>query len=152
MTALFAAAIHGRLDLMEALIEKDADVNARAINRTTPLIAAVVRGHTAAVERLIAAGADVNAATQNGVTALIAAANGCPAAGPLLLRAGADPNSAEENHFTALVFATAAGNADLVKTLLDAGAQPTPEARQISAESENQEIARLLTSGTAGSA
>jgi ankyrin repeat protein len=59
-TALIYAANHG-YEMVEALLTKGADVNAKANNGSTALMAAAQTGHIEIVEALLARGADVNA-------------------------------------------------------------------------------------------
>ncbi len=58
------------LDVINLLIEKGLDVNARDKDGCTPLITAAYVGHVAVVKLLVEKGADINAKTKEGKTAL----------------------------------------------------------------------------------
>lgn len=94
--ALILAATHNRIEAMEALRARGADVNGKAFD-TTALIRAAWKGHLPAVQSLIDAGADLAVRGRlgghaQGVTALhIAAENNYEAMVDVLLEAGADP-------------------------------------------------------------
>jgi ankyrin repeat protein len=92
--------------IVQALVERGADVNARCIGGTTPLLAACDCGSPERVAYLISKGADVNAKEQGGATPLHAAAGSvdqAPVRGDLiaiirtLVAHGADVN-AVDNH------------------------------------------------------
>jgi len=78
VTILHSTAAYGHKDVVELLLAKGADVNAKDINRGTPLHSAAggaistieTQGHTDAVELLLAKGADGNAKNANGWTPL----------------------------------------------------------------------------------
>jgi hypothetical protein len=74
-TPLHIAVLAGQMAAAELLLERGADVNARAADkhRGTPLHWAAFTGRTGFVVRLIRKGADVNAADRNGYTPLDAA-------------------------------------------------------------------------------
>ncbi len=55
------AALAGDVELVELLIDNDADVNDRDVHGYTPLLLAIQEGHTDIAKVLIANGADVNA-------------------------------------------------------------------------------------------
>ena len=73
-TALIAASQEGHIDVVQALLDKGADVNVKANNGTTALIAAAQEGHIEVVRALLDKGADVYAKNNGGVPALIIAA------------------------------------------------------------------------------
>ena len=60
------AAWQGHKEIVELLIGKGADVNAKDYARWTPLHGAALSGHKEIAELLIANGADVNAKTVSG--------------------------------------------------------------------------------------
>ena len=64
----------GYTEIVEMLLTKGADVNARDEGGWTALKRAAGQGHTEIVEMLLAKGADVNAKDEDGGTALIEAA------------------------------------------------------------------------------
>ncbi len=94
-TPLHLAAFFGRTEASRLLIEKGADVDARATNRRLPSVTPL---HSAA------------AARQTAIATL-------------LLESGADPNATQNGGWTALHSAAANGNAELVGILLERGAE-----------------------------
>ena len=116
------------------LIQLGADVNKATVGwGRTPLIIAVHRGHLQLTKVLLAVGACVNhARTDTGVTPLISAltAGERPGKSPALttdivtalLAAKADVHAAAFDGTTALTVACRNGNAEVVKLLLEAGA------------------------------
>lgn len=62
------------IEIVQALLAKDADVNAKAKDGQTALMLAVYNGHIKIVQALLAKGADVNIQNNNGETALMFAA------------------------------------------------------------------------------
>ena len=69
-TAMTAAAIMGRRDIVELLIAYKADVNIQDFDGGTPLIWATIGQHAELVQFLLANGADPNIRENNGQTAL----------------------------------------------------------------------------------
>lgn len=67
---LHYAAMRGDIDLLDALIDAGAQVNARGELGATPLHMAAAHGSLSAVELLLANGANVNAQTDKGTTPL----------------------------------------------------------------------------------
>ena len=65
------ASQQGHLDVVQALLAKGADVNAKDNDGATALMLASQNGHLDVVQALLAKGADVNAKANDGVTALI---------------------------------------------------------------------------------
>jgi len=116
------------------LIEAGADVLASNRRGVTPIYLAARNGDAEIVEMLLAHGADANTTLPEGETVLMTAAkSGNAAAVAALLTGGgedlyglenkADPNVAEGWHGqTALMWAAAAGHADIMKLLIEAGA------------------------------
>ena len=101
---LIGASLHGRLNVIESLIQAGADVDKATNNGFTALIAASGKVHAAIVEALIQAGADVDKATNNGDTALIVASEkGHGATVEVLIKAGADIDKAADDGVTALM-------------------------------------------------
>ena len=67
------AAWRGHKDVMELLLDRGSDVNAKTDRGHTPLHLAVHQNHKELAELLIARGADVNARTRHGRTPLSSA-------------------------------------------------------------------------------
>jgi ankyrin repeat protein len=135
-TALFLAAMsNGSAEIVKLLLAKGA--NARAVDslKMTALTAATLGDDAGTIRQLIDAGVDVNASDTHGTTPLMnAAMSGNLEAVKLLLAKGANVNTVSGppyepvkngtialGQFTALSLA-ATGPADVVKALIDAGA------------------------------
>src|SRR3954453_11504989 len=92
---------------------------------STPLMYAVLYGEADDVRLLLEAGAEPNARNEVGATALMWAADDLDKT-RLLLRAGADPNARSDDGRTPLLVATTwPQSTDVVKLLLDRGANPS---------------------------
>jgi ankyrin repeat protein len=119
----------GEFDVVLALIEHGADVNAWDVERDmTPLLVAVYENELAAVEALLKAGAEPNVCSSEGDTPLRACVErGNVGMATLLLAAGATRTI---NDWGGLTGYTALGHAarrldlPMIKLLLDAGADP----------------------------
>ena len=124
MSALHWAAHLDNLETAQRLLEEGAGVEAANRYGVTPLSLACTNGNAAMVALLLEAGADPNTALRGGETVLMTAARtGKLEAVKALLARGADPNRRENyRNQTALMWAASAGHADVVTTLLDAGA------------------------------
>jgi ankyrin repeat protein len=124
MTALHWATYHDDGEIVELLVRAGANVN--AVNRygVTPLSLACTNGTTSIVELLLEAGADPNAALPGGETPLMTAARtGRPGPVQALLARGAVVESTDERRGqSAIMWAAAEGHADVVRALIDAGA------------------------------
>jgi ankyrin repeat protein len=115
----------GRLDVVEALLQGGADVNARMKNGGTALHMAVGRSSRELVELLIERGADVNASTENGRTPLMNAERFEIA--QLLVARGAKWDSGEtgiDPDGSRLRNAARAGDDKLIAMLVAKGADP----------------------------
>lgn len=102
---LISEAGRGDTAVVEALLKKGADVNAKS-NGNTALIFASMCGHAQVVKLLLERGADVNALDKSGKTALMLASyNGRFEVLQALLNNGADVNIRDEDDWTALILA-----------------------------------------------
>ena len=146
-TPLMAASRTGNSGVVEQLLAKGAEVNARAARRQTALMWAVAQKHPDVVKVLLAHGADVHARSETwsqmmavpphgkpeynrmiphgGDTALLFAARaGDLQSAKLLVAAGANVNDRDAWGISATVLAAHSGFGELVKFLLDKGADP----------------------------
>lgn len=113
-TALMTCARSGLLDVVEQLLARKADPNARVADAhgQTAVMWAASEGHPAVVSALLRAGADANARTGTGLTPLFfAARRGDLASAQALIAAGADVNAAAPDGSTPLLVAAAGINA-----------------------------------------
>jgi ankyrin repeat protein len=141
-TALHYAVYNDDLALVERLIAAGADVNAVNDYGSTPLSEAAVVGNAQVIERLVAAGAEVDALGKDGQTALMILARGNNVeAARVLLENGAEVDKQEAwREQTALIWAAAQKQPEMIKLLLEHGAdpnarsKPTDWQRQVSGE------------------
>lgn len=123
MTPLMKAAWDGDLPIVQYLIAKGADVNARATDtKETALMNAVTRGHGEIIKALLAAKADVslrNSFDFNAFTSAVAAGNQEIAG--WLLDAGAKVDDGA-SALTPLAFAVSSGNTEMMRFLVAHGA------------------------------
>jgi ankyrin repeat protein len=121
---LFEAAKLGRTDLIPALVQAGADVNAYEGRGFTPLILAAYNGQAAAVDALIALGADpCKPDSGQGNTAQMGVAfKGDDRLAARLLTEKCDVNARNKAGQTALMMASLFGRTAQVDMLLKAGA------------------------------
>ena len=115
-----------RREVLYAIIDHGADVNATNVNNWTALMIACQKSNVDTINVLLKAGADPNIADVNGETCLYCAVRG--ACNKEVLQAiidyGADVNATNMNNWTALMIACQKSNADVINVLLKAGADP----------------------------
>jgi ankyrin repeat protein len=125
-TALMTAARTGKTEAVKLLLDRGAAVNAKeGVRGQTALMWAVQENHPAVASLLLARGADINAQTAvvipDGTTGAPQGTSGdIGAHGPGIYRSRAVPTPS--GGMTALLFAARDGNKEMVRLLLDAGA------------------------------
>ena len=121
---LHAAAAHGDAIAIKALLAKGQNPDIRDAYRRTPLHVAVYAGQHAAMRALIAGGANPNALERDryDVVTIAAVANDVPTL-RLALELGASAKNVTSRYDgTALIAAAHLGHAEVVRTLIRAGA------------------------------
>ena len=115
------------VDMVRLLLAHGVDMDAADYDGSFPLDFAIY--YTDILQLLLEAGADPNVRFCHGTTALLNAVSSTdvvPGASLLLLQHGADPNLADaETDFTPLMAAASAARVDLVRQLLEHGADVT---------------------------
>ncbi|XP_074613505.1 ankyrin repeat domain-containing protein 17-like [Acropora palmata] len=151
-TPLMEASSGGYIDIVKLLLDHTADVNSQSQAGNTALIYACCGGYEDVVAVLLSHGADIEAHNENGHTPLMEAASGGHVnVAKMLLERGACINS-HSNEFkeSALTLACYKGHLEMVKFLLDAGADQehkTDEMHTALMEASmdgHVEVARLL--------
>jgi ankyrin repeat protein len=131
-TALLWAAHWDNREAIDLLLRAGAKVNAADDHGVTPLARACENGSESAVTRLLEAGANPNTAQTNGLTPLmIAARTGDVRILNALLARGANVNAeTARTHDTALMWAIAEKHREVVRALVDKGADVHPRPQQ----------------------
>jgi ankyrin repeat protein len=132
-TALHFAAIYGREDAVETLLNLGADPSLLDNTRSTALHFAAESGARSTCGILLSAGSEVDAQDDDGMTALHRAASMSQATSigdihgtcKLLLKHGARIGARDDREYTALHAASEHNNAQVVRELLVAGADPS---------------------------
>lgn len=126
---LYYTALIGSVELIDAMLQRGANINAEGGVSGTALIAAVVKGNISIVQTLLERGANVNVQMGYYNTALKAAAvRGDVKIAELLISYGADVNACGGRYYTALHAAVRSGihrrTEGMVELLLANGAKP----------------------------
>lgn len=133
LTPLMVAVRSGRLDAVRFLLENGADVNAQAGPEQRPVLYEAVRnGDPALVELLLDAGADIGYRSESGYGVTVDAMFGRDVLTDeqliplfqLLIARGARLDDESDYFESALSVASHLGRFDLIRLLLDAGADP----------------------------
>jgi ankyrin repeat protein len=148
-TALSDAVLAGRVEAAERLIGAGADVDHTDVTGETLLMAAVMNRDLPMARLVIAHGADVNARTRLGTPLILAAATRSAAMANLLLEAGAAVDGTTEDGETPLARAASdpQGSLELIRVLLDAGADPYreyPPGRSLIREARESRLTGVL--------
>ena len=118
ITPLHKAAEKGHMDVVQALIDRGADVNKPCKVGNTPLHEAALQGHKAVVKLLLERGAEVNKQGMYGWTPLhCAAANNHKEMVKILLEGGAMPEITDEAGRTPLNVAHQYGRTEVTTIL-----------------------------------
>merc|ERR1712203_659893 len=100
----------GKEDVVDALLEANADQNVCGEDGTTPLMMASIHGNSPIVQKLLQCNADINKGDQHDATALwYACNNGKEDVVDALLDANADPNICSVNGMIPLMMASEIG-------------------------------------------
>ncbi|MBW5397182.1 ankyrin repeat domain-containing protein [Brachyspira pilosicoli] len=123
-SALIYASENGNLNIMQYLIDNGIDVNGKADdNGDTPLLWAVTgQNPYEASKLLIENGADVNATNNSGVAPATILAASIPKVVKLLKDNGADLDTKFLDYYPPIAIAAGAGNLEIVKALVENGA------------------------------
>ncbi|MBP6963953.1 MAG: ankyrin repeat domain-containing protein [Armatimonadetes bacterium] len=125
-TALHAAVVANRPDMVDFLVRNGADPNFADGAGHTPLHLAAESVYTQMTKTLLAGGAKVGMRSKTGETALHrAAAYGRTKTVEALIAGGADPNAAADDGYTPYDSAAMARAAETIKTLKSLGARPS---------------------------
>lgn len=152
-TALIYAAGVGHADVAKLLLDKGANIEAKAKDKWggTALIYAAMYGNADVVKLLLDKGANIEAKDNNGETALFwAAESGYADTVKLLLDRCANIEAKEDDGSTALMEVAGDGKTDIVKLLLDKGANIEAKANNsktalmLAVENEHEDVALLL--------
>ena len=148
---LYYAALCGFSVMIERLVNRRHDVNARGGQCVTALHASAKRGHLRATQTLLEKGARVNARDDEDSTPLHKASqHGDPEVVRSLLQGGANPNVENENNETPLYLASRKGRLEAVRLLLEHGADPNHQdewgwsALRTAAANGQEDVAELL--------
>lgn len=121
--ALINAANKGDSEVVEALLDSGADINARDEQNQTALHQAASRGHNPVVKLLLERGADVNAKNLFGQTSLLAPAyRGSLDTLRALLNAGADIEARSELSGQTPLLSVSSLRTEVIEALLEEGA------------------------------
>ncbi len=128
------ASASGELDSVKAMLASGVDVEERNFSGRTALICASIYGHTEVVNSIVQANANLDVADLSGWTALrYAISSGQLEVAHALIQAGANVNMADVGNYmgssysyaggvTPLMVASEKGYVDLVRKLIEAGA------------------------------
>ncbi|MCB9672489.1 MAG: ankyrin repeat domain-containing protein [Alphaproteobacteria bacterium] len=123
--AILHAADTGRIDLVQALLEAGARIDAVDSIGWSPLMAAVAQGATQLVGFLLTHGANANHVGREDTPLTIAVSDSTVQVVTLLLNHGADPRLRRPDGWTPLMLAAFMGDLNRIRLLLEHGADPT---------------------------
>jgi ankyrin repeat protein len=147
-TALHAAVFYGYINIVELLLIYGAKINAANKDGINALIFAISEDNHDIVKFLLEHNANPNIQDKNGYTPLMVFAMNTDYidAIELLIDYGADLNIQTKTGYSALMYATAGGKFEMVKFLLENGANPNLKnvGGKLAIEYANDEEIRLL--------
>jgi len=152
--SLRQAALDGKQDQVNSLLEAGTEVDAADVDGHTALMFAAFNGHSDIVLLLLDQDAELDRRDLMGRTALLYASTGpFPETVTILLDRGAKPNVVDsDEHFTPLMHAAAEGNLAVVKVLIEYGADLTlkdvdgDDAESFALQAGHQQLAEYLHS------
>ena len=148
---VFEAAALGDISRLRSLLQEQPEaICAFSADGFTALHFAAFFAQPTAAEELLNNGADPNAVATNGTKLAVinsAAASGNAAVVQMLLRDGANPDAQQEGGFTALHAAAQHNHVEMVRALLEAGADASIRTKdgKTAAEMAGPEVAALLS-------
>jgi ankyrin repeat protein len=128
VTPLVVASVHGNLEIALALLESGADTEWEPEGAQSALVSALVYGHDEIANLLLERGADPRA--QDWLAFYYACEYGRIPFIHRFLNLGAPPDLQIDDEPTPLMEAAGRGNLDVVKILIDAGADPNRKNRE----------------------
>lgn len=158
LSLLHHAAGKGQTELVATLLDSGVDVNAQDGVGYTALMRAAEAGQDEMIELLVAKGANVNAQEMHGYSSLMwAVITGRHSTARVLAEHGADVNAREKKaNWTALMMATIKDDVEMVRLLLQRGADPLladtsgTTARDLAYRRRNPALIQLLEQAAAG--
>ena len=113
-------------EVLQAIIDHGADVNAKNIQNYTALMVACLKGNVHAINVLVKTGSDINTADIDGNTCLMHAVRGHCSKEVLqaIIDHGVDVNATNKENHTALMSACQYDDVDAITVLLGSGADP----------------------------
>jgi uncharacterized protein len=125
-TPLMFAVTRGDAEIVEALIQKGSDVNARNNIGQSALMIAAKLGNVAVTQQLIDAGADVQAKDNENLNAIgwATSVKDCAEIVEMLARTGTDIDLVDSRGMTPLLRAALMGFTNAFKALIQLGADP----------------------------
>ncbi|KAG6464429.1 hypothetical protein O3G_MSEX014505 [Manduca sexta] len=151
VTPLWCAAVSGHLEVVHALAEAGADVNAASDSGSTPVRSACFMTHLPVVRFLVQRGADIHRPNHNGGTCLINSVQSVLLCA-FLLEHGAEVDARDTQLKTVLHYAIQEHRVETARLLLDHGADPHlcsragDDALRTACLKGASQIVRLLTS------
>lgn len=142
-TPLHTAAYTGKLNIVQLLISRGADVNATTSTGSTPMHGATLYNHEAVIRLLVAKGGNINAVNQGGYTPFTnAASSGNMSTIKFLVESGARIEPVDSTGIVPLHCAVNSCNLEAVEYYLSAGAN----SNAVSPDGENAVAKAVLVS------